>query len=217
MSERRASSPIAASIAGALSLAAAIGVPLFFFGSSWIAGQLERALRLRVENSLAGGEIAAEFADPMGDDAGPGGYEYPLGNAWERGELDIVRYVVRKPVTRPVWGPSGGYWQLEAAFAKAFPADAPGAGFRAPALHIYIDIDGKASGSTESAFGEGELVRFDPEHPWDYVVAAQGQTGRAELRSSDGSYRAPVGASWDLRRRRLTLRIDLSKAPALLA
>jgi hypothetical protein len=198
-------------------LAAAIGVPFFFIGSSWIAGRLEHGLRLEVEPSFTGGKLSAEFSDPLGDDGGPGGYEYPLGQNWERGELDLVRYAVRRPVLRPLWGPSGAYWQLEASFAKAASTGLAGGGFRAPVLHIYIDIDGKASGSTESAFGEGELLRFDPDHPWDYVVSADGWSPSGEIRSSDGAYHAAVQTTWDLARRRLSLRIDLEKAPPLLS
>ena len=198
-------------------LAAAIGVPFFFVGSSWVAGRLESALRLEVEPSFTGGKLAAEFSDPIGDDGGPGGYEYPLGPEWGKGELDLVRYAVRKPVLRPLWGPSGAYWQLEASFAKAVPAGLVGGGFRAPVLHIYIDVDGKASGSTESAFGEGELVRFDPDHPWDYVVSADGWSPAGEIRSYDGAYRASVDTTWDPAKRRLSMRINLEKAPPRLS
>jgi len=117
-------------------LTAAIGVPLFFVGSSWVAGRLESALRLEVEPSFTGGKLAAEFSDPLGDDGGPGGYEYPLGQNWKRGELDIVRYAVRRPVLRPLWGPSGAYWELEASFAKALPAGLVGGG--APRTSVFI-------------------------------------------------------------------------------
>jgi hypothetical protein len=205
-------------LAGAALLGAAIGVPLFFANSGWIAGRLERLLRIQVDPSFTGGALVAEFPDPLGDDAGPGGYEYPLGQGWERGELDLARYAVRAPVTRPVWGPEGAYWQLEASFAKAASTGLGGGGFRAPVLHVYICIGGaEARESTESAFGEGELLRFDPSHPWDYVVSADGWSPSGEIRSADGAYRAPVETAWDLARRRLTLRIGLRAAPPLLA
>lgn len=202
----------------ALSLiAAAIGVPLTFTNSGYLAGALGRVMRLEIDPALAGGKIISEFADPLGDDAGPGDYEYPLGSQAERGELDLTRYAVRSPITRSVWANENAYWQLEATFAKAYPMGMADGGFRAPVLHVYIDIDGAASGSTESAFGEGELVRFDAAHPWDYAVSADGWSSSAEIRSADDSYRAPVQASWDLDRRRLTLRIGLQLAPALLS
>jgi C-terminal binding-module, SLH-like, of glucodextranase len=204
----------------ALVLCAAIGVPLFFVNSTWIAARLERLLRLEVEPSFTGGRVLAEFPDPMGDDDGPGGYAYPLGQVRERGELDLVDYVVRRPVSRPIWGASGAFWQLDAYFAKAVATGLPGGGFRAPVLHIYLQVRAAksgAAGSTETAFGEGELIRFDPAHPWDYAISADGWSAQAEIRSADGAYRAPVLAIWDLGRRRLSLRIDLEKAPPLLA
>jgi hypothetical protein len=196
---------------------AAVGLPFFFAYSTVIASALGKSLAFQVEPSISGGRLITEFADPLDDDRGAGELEYPLGQAWERGELDLVRYAVREPVRRPVWGETGAYWQLEATFAKAVACGIPGGGFRAPVLHVYIAIDGVLSGSTESAYGEGELVRFDPGHPWNYAVSADGWSGRAEIRSADGKYRAPVEQSWDVARRRLTLRIGLAGAPLSLA
>ena len=205
--------------ARAMALCAAIGVPCFFAYSTWIAARLEKALRLEVEPSFTGGRLVAEFPNPIGGDTGQGSYTYPLGQNWQRGELNLVRYAVLAPVLRPVWGMSGPYWQIEASFAKAVPTGLSGGGFRAPVLHVYIQIGGaaKASGSTQSAFGEGELLRFDPAHPWDYALSADGWSPQGEIRSADGSYRAPVATTWDFARRRLILRIDLEKAPPLLA
>ena len=203
----------------ALLLCAAIGVPLFFVNSTWIAARLERLLRLEVEPSFIGGRVLAEFPDPMGDDDGPGGYAYPLGQGRERGELDLVDYIVRRPVSRPIWGDSGAFWELDAYFAKAVATGLPGGGFRAPVLHVYVQVQAAkpgAAGSTETAFGEGELLRFDPAHPWDYVISADGWSAQAEIRSADGAYRAPVLAIWDIGQRRLSLRIGLEKAPPLL-
>ncbi len=200
-----------------LAVAAAIGVPVFFAYSSEIAGAIGSALRLVVAPAISGGRALAEFADPLGDDAGYGKLEYPLGPLWERGELDLTRYIVREPVTRPVWSGGRAYWQLEASFAKAVSCGLPGGGFRAPVIHIYISMEGAPAGSDKSAFGEGELVRFDPDHPWNYVVWADGWSPRAEIRSADGSYRGAVEQTWDLARRRLTLRIPLEGAPAGLA
>ena len=192
--------------------AAAIGVPAFFAYSNEVAGAIGSALRLKVEPAISGGRALAEFADPLGDDAGYGKLEYPMGPCWERGELDLTHYTVRAPVTRPAWGGGSAYWQLEASFAKAVSSGLPGGGFRAPVIHAYIGIEGAPPGSIASAFGDGELVRFDPGHPWNYVVSADGWSPRAEIRSADGTYRAAVEQTWDVGRRRLTLRIHLEGA-----
>ena len=204
-------------IVGSVGLAAAaLGVPLFFAFSTAAAGSLGAALRLQVEPSIAGGRAWSRFADPIGDDSGAGELQYPLGQAWERGELDLVGFAVREPVKRPVWSSRGAYWQLEASFAKAALSGLAGGGFRAPVLHVYIGVEGAASGSTESAFGEGELLRFDPGRPWNYAISADGWSC-ASIVSADGAYRAPVEAAWDLGQRRLTLRVDLARAPPPLA
>jgi hypothetical protein len=204
-------------VAKAILLCLALCVPLYFVRSSDIAAGLGKLLRVEVDPSLTGGRMLAELFDPMGDDAGSGSLEYPLGMGFERGELDLTRYAVRVPLARPAWEGRGAYWQLELSFAKAVSTGVEGGGFRAPVAHIYIDIDGKASGSVESAFGEGELLRFDPSHPWDYAISADGWSSEGLVASADGSYRAPVMALWDRSRRRLVLRISLEKAPRLLA
>ena len=200
-----------------LLVAVAASVPVVFINSSYIAGRFAAILRLNVSPELSGGKVLAQFSAPLDDDDGPGGYEYPLGGAYEKGELDITGYTVRSPIARPAWHANGAFWQLELTFAKATPNGLAGGGFRAPAVHIYIGIDGAASGSTESAFGEGELVRFDPAHPWDYAVSVDGWSPSGEIKSADGSYSAAVDTTWNARLRRLTLRIGLDKAPALLS
>ena len=198
-------------------VAVAISVPVVFINSGFIAGRFAAILRLNVSPELSGGKVLAQFSAPLDDDDGPGGYEYPLGGAYEKGELDITSYTVRSPISRPAWHANGAFWQLELTFAKASPNGLAGGGFRAPAVHIYIGIDTAASGSTESAFGEGELVRFDPKHPWNYVVSVDGWSPAGEIKSADGSYSAPVDTTWNAKLRRLTLRIGLDKAPALLS
>jgi hypothetical protein len=200
-----------------LLVAVAASVPVVFINSSYIAGRFAAILCLNVSPELSGGKVLAQFSAPLDDDDGPGGYEYPLGGAYEKGELDITSYTVRFPLSRPAWHAKGAFWQLELTFAKATPNGLAGGGFRAPAVHIYIGIYGAASGSTESAFGEGELVRFDPDHPWDYVVSVDGWSPSGEIKSADGSYSAPVDTTWNAQLRRLTLRIGLDKAPALLS
>ena len=60
-------------------------------------------------------------------------------------------------------------------------------------------------------------MRFDPAHPWDYVVCADGMVAGGEIRSADGAYRAPVETNpRDAGKRGLTLRVSLTRAPPLL-
>ena len=204
------------SISSLILVVAAIAVPVVFVYSGPIAGFLESNLRLSVAPGSTGGVRLAQFSDPLDDDDGPGGYEYPLGPEIEKGELDLTSYAVRAPLARPSEDSAEAYWQFEVSFGKAHPTGLSGGGFRGPAVHIYIDIDGAASGSTQSAFGEGELIRFDPTHPWDYVVSADGWSPVGTIKSANGSYSASAKTDWNAGLRRLTLRIDLSKAPLLL-
>lgn len=200
-----------------LPLIGAVSLPMYFVYSDFISAKLADLLRLEPEPSLAGGRPLASFPDPLGDAQGSGSLEPPLGLGAAPGELDLVGYSVREPISRPVWSGSHPFWQLELRFAQAVPLGFADAGFRAPATHVYIDIDGAESGSVDSAFGEGELVAFDPGHPWDYVVSANGHAPEAEIRSADGAYRAGVEQLWDSESSTLILRVRLDRAPPLLA
>ncbi len=199
-----------------LSLAGAAALPFYFIHSDVISGFLAGTLGLSPAAELSGGRIAAQFSDPLGDDRGAGFLEPPGSPCFGEGELDLVGYTVRTPLVRSVWADGRSFWQLEVRFARAVPAGLAGGGFRAPAVHIYIDLDGPASGSVESAYGEGELVRFSPSRPWDYAISAKGLAASAEIRSADGAYHAPVRQIWNGKEGRLVLRVDLLRAPALL-
>lgn len=216
MRAKRLPSTLGKILLALLPLAGAMGLPYYFVYSDVISGALAQVLRLEPEPAISGGRVLARYADPLGDDKGAGELEPPLAPAFGEGELDLVSYTVRKPLPRSAWSEGKVFWQLEARFACAVSTGMAGGGFRAPVLHIYIDMDGAVSGSVESAFGEGELVRFDPKAPWDYAISADGHAPAAEIRSADGTYRDAVEQTWDAEHGRLILRVDLMRAPPLL-
>lgn len=139
------------------------------------------ALSACQSGGAAGGAAGAEaakaapkadlvFADPSGDDNGPGSYKYPTGSAYAPGDFDIrelkvvpkgdtvefrlkLRSVIKDPWKSKEWGGNGFSVQMAA---------------------IHLDTDHKA-GSGEQASLPGFNVRFKPEEAWDKVVVISPQ------------------------------------------
>ncbi len=194
----------------ALMVAAALPFPYMFMGP--IMDGVEKTLRIEVDPRYAGGEVLAKFLDPMDDDHGEGALVYPdLPSFQGKKVLDIVRYTVRRPVLNTAAGESPDFWQLDVAFAEsANPLNAP-LGFSLPVIHIYIDVDGKESGSTQTAQPDAELVAFDSRHPWDYAIHVDGFSGdkKGRIVSADQAYKRPVEVFFLENSRTMAVRIEL--------
>ncbi len=177
----------------AVGCAMVFGLPAAIIHSGWISARLDKVLQLEVNSRFTGEAVQASFMDPMYDDHGEGAVTYPRHQAFEgEGLLDIVSYTVHQPVTGAVWTEEPDYWQLTLHFTRLTnPFDAPG-GFGLPVIHVYLDIDGAESGSTETAEARVELVTFDEEHPWDFLVHVDGYAEKGTIVSADGEYEGSV-------------------------
>ncbi len=177
----------------ALVVAAAMPLPFMFMGP--LMEGVENGLGLTVDPRYSGGEILARFLDPMDDDRGEGGLVYPDLPAFQgKKVLDIVRYTVHRPVLSAPGGDAPDFWQLDVAFAEtANPMNAP-LGFSLPVVHIYIDVDGTEGGGMRTAREDAEMVAFNPNHPWDYMIHIDGFAGdgKGSIVSFDGDYKRPV-------------------------
>lgn len=120
--------------------------------------------------SAAPGGPAAEggvfvFADPAGDDNGPGTYKYPTDSAYPPGAFDITELRIE---------PKGDTVEFQLTLASRIhdPWDSKawgGNGFSVQMAFIHLDIDRKpGSGITEGL--PGTNVRFKSEEAWDKVV-----------------------------------------------
>ncbi|HEY1405845.1 MAG TPA: glucodextranase DOMON-like domain-containing protein, partial [Spirochaetota bacterium] len=165
-----------------------LAIPLSFIFSRFIESGIDSVLHMKVDPRFSGGAEIARFMDPVGDDDGASDYTYPLNGMFDgRGYLDLVRYVVNEPITNAPWSADADFWQVAFTFDKTANADDSIYSFSHPVIHLYIDIDGKAGGSTETLDPRGEKVQFDPEHPWDIMIQIDGHHKYGKLVSFDGS------------------------------
>jgi hypothetical protein len=194
----------------ALLLAALLPFPYMFQGP--LLDRMGKIVRIEVDPRFAGGEVQSRFLDPLDDDHGEGGLLYPDLPAFQgRRVLDIVSYSVRRPVLNTAAGDAPDFWQLDVTFAEiADPRKAP-LGFSLPVIHIYIDLDGKEGGSTQTAQADAERVAFDPEHPWDYMIHVDGFAGdrKGRIVSFDGAYRRPLEVFFVAKTKTVHLRVGL--------
>lgn len=183
-------------------------VPASFVYSSIYGSLVQRLIPIRVAPDLSGGEIELSFLDFIGDDRGAGELTAPLSPVFsEGGGMDILRYTVHRPLVK---SRAESYWQLDVTLA-ALPNQAGYAsGFSQCAIRIYIDVEGQGPGSTEGADARGELVSFDPSHPWDLAVSLDGAHPKARLRSSDGSLDQSIDYIVSEKKKTIYIRIPLS-------
>lgn len=179
-------------------IAIIFSIPMSFIFEGVIESGIDSILHVKVDPRFSGGEEILRVTDPVGDENGPGSYEYPLSGMFaDKGYLDIVRYVVNKPITNAPWSEDINFWQFAVTFDKTANADESVHSFSHPVIHVYIDIDGKEGGSTETVDPRAEKVRFDPEHPWDIMVQIDGHHMNGKLVSFDGKIKENVRVYFD--------------------
>lgn len=111
----------------------------------------------------AGAAYANEivFADPKGDDDGPGGYRYPVNPDFKPGSFDLDRVTIRLDANRVAFdvklnAPLEDPWRM-------------GVGYAVQMIFIFIDTDGvPGSGHTDGL--PGLNIKFDPANAWDKAI-----------------------------------------------
>jgi hypothetical protein len=181
-------------------IVALFGVSFFFMYSDIMARAFQSVVKLETHPGFTGGRVAETLYDPLGDDHGFGGLQYPLHAEFSSGSLDLVRFVVHEPVYGAQWVVPAEYWQLDLSFA-AGPETVRN-------IRIYIDADGDGAGSTRPRDDMAEGVAFDPSHPWDYALAVHGTEGTIE--SSDAILRIPLSVSVSNSGKDVSIRVPLS-------
>lgn len=135
--------------------------------------------------ALAGDKFHVEFADPKGDDFGPGSYKYPTDPVYARGSFDLRKVEVKDNGETVEFRVTVGSQIADPWNSK----DWDGNGFSLQFVQIYIDRDHqKGSGFTEALPGLGG-VAFKPEEAWDKVVLISPQ-GRTRL-EAEVRFKAP--------------------------
>ncbi|NLI79189.1 MAG: hypothetical protein GX442_22440 [Candidatus Riflebacteria bacterium] len=105
-------------------------------------------------------------ADPLGDDKGPGFYQYPLDKRLRRGTFDLKRFSVYeegKAVTFVI--------QIREYFMTEWPDThkSEEQGFVANAFDIYLDLDGRPGSGYHDAL-PGRELEFADNMGWEKVV-----------------------------------------------
>jgi tetratricopeptide (TPR) repeat protein len=179
---------------------ALVGVTSYMMYYDIIGRTLQSVLRLKTDPAFIGGEVAAVFYDPVGDDHGFGGLTYPVHKDFTPGSLDLVRYTVHQPVFNARWSDLPDYWQLDLAFS------APSENCRNIRIYIDADGDGKGSKVTKDELAEG--VEFNSSFPWDFVLSVRNDSGILE--SQDGTISVPLTVMPSRSRKELTVRVPLA-------
>jgi carbohydrate-binding DOMON domain-containing protein len=130
------------------------------------------------ETRAAEERLLFEMRDPIGDDYGPGGYVYPLNQAFapHKGLFDLIEYKVFE---------RGDELHFDLTFGEVTnPWNAP-EGFCHQKFDIYIDTT-QGIGRTD-AIREGANVIFHPDYGWEYLLRGSSWGDSRLYRSSDPS------------------------------
>jgi carbohydrate-binding DOMON domain-containing protein len=153
-----------------------LSVPVFFIGVYSSFGKIiTDTFGIKINPVLSGGDEMAVFIDDSSDDKGTGTYIYPTAEAYQpyKNHLDLVKYIVKKPVHNGTWSDYKDFWAFEIVMGSlANPLNAP-AGFSFPVINIYISVNNAKGGRTDT-LNPGANVSFDPKHPWHYFVKVHG-------------------------------------------
>lgn len=126
------------------------------------------------------------FADPSGDDFGPGSYTYPKNSVYTSGSFDLRKVELKT---------KGSKIEIKVTLGAAIddPWDSKswtpsGQGFSLQMIQLYLDTDGQpGSGQTETLPGINAV--FDQKDAWDRVVVISPQAAsrlRSEVQSKAG-------------------------------
>ena len=136
--------------------------------------------------AAAGAAQRVSFADPLGDDFGPGGYVYPTDPAYIAGSFDLVA------ASLEIAGAEG---RVEVRFAAPLEdAWGAGRGFALQMVFVFVDLDHReGSGFTDGV--PGLNVKFAPADAWDRLILLSPLPAarvRAELESKAGAIKEAV-------------------------
>ena len=111
------------------------------------------------------------FSDPVGDDNGPGTYEYPLDLAYKSGSFDLKKVTIRNN------GRVSQTYRLELDIevnAQLEDVWRMGGGFSLQMIFVFIDTD-LIPGSGFTTAPPGLNIGFDPQNAWDKCIVLSPQ------------------------------------------
>jgi carbohydrate-binding DOMON domain-containing protein len=148
-------------------------------------------------------EPLAAFADPAGDDTGPGTYTYPTDAVFDKGAYDLSSFAIARDdedlvFTLQLNGPINNPWNS-------------GIGLSVQTFDIYIDKD-PGAGTGRRLLLEGRNAALPAGDGWDYAIWVEGWNQQVLKPDADG---APVEADGQVRvltdpAGRVTIRVPLA-------
>jgi alpha-amylase/alpha-mannosidase (GH57 family) len=149
----------------------------------------KKALSLAQE--LEGAKVILNVSDPIGDDHGPGPYDYPANDIFPKRCFDIERFIAAHDEKDVIFIFKVG--------ALPNPWNSP-IGLSVQTLDVYIDKDHKP-GSGSSVLLPGRQAATDPSAAWEYAVWVEGwlqelhqSDPKGKLTRIDGAIRARTNA-----------------------
>jgi glucoamylase len=122
-----------------------------------------------------GGSTVLDVSDPVGDDNGPGTYQYPTDPQFHSGAFDLTRFQVLSDGTTAY---------LRATLSNLDPTFGQTDG--AQLLDVYVHVPGAASTSTQAPFASRNYT-IAPSGAWSQRLEVQGFASPAWVDASGGS------------------------------
>lgn len=115
-------------------------------------------------SAAAGARVLFSLDEPVGDENGPGSYQYPTHKhfAPHKGLFDLTCFVIKK---------EGEYFLFELSFVHISDPWQSRYGFSHPLIEIYFD---NREGGDTLPFRPGSRIRFPSRAPWDFLLKCTG-------------------------------------------
>ncbi|PKK92253.1 MAG: hypothetical protein CVV64_02235 [Candidatus Wallbacteria bacterium HGW-Wallbacteria-1] len=124
-------------------------------------------------------EVLFSTLDPVGDDKGPGTYQYPMMDNFERGAFDITYFEVSRNGNTLVFN-IGVFGRIKRGMLVERFSEGekvPTRKWKLQLFDIYIDKD-RIPGSGEIRTLPGRSVTFDENYAWDQVIIVSPKPSR---------------------------------------
>lgn len=166
-------------------------VPQALINQDFLHEQMHKLFQIEVRSAFSGGERVKVFRDSLGDVTVRNGH-------------DILSLSLYEPQRDESWSDSRIYWQLSYRFETL---DMESLRLQ----HYFNFMDERDIGSQDTAVKRAELVTFNKDYPWQYVISIYGD--KVYISNYDNTWEEQLVVNLDHESNTLYLRIPLDYAP----
>lgn len=166
-------------------------VPQALINQDFLHKQMDKVLQLKIRPAFSGGERKVIFRDSLGDLIGKKGH-------------DILSLSLYEPQREESWGDSKIYWQLSYRFESL---DLEYLRLQ----HYFNFLDEKDVGSLETDVKRAELITFEEDYPWQYLISIYGD--KVFISNYDRSWEEELTMNVDYENSIIYIRIPLEHKP----